>query len=32
MKWLEKKCRESDAFSWGITALGIAVIVAIAFL
>lgn len=31
MKWLENKCRESNTFAWGLTIVGIALMVIIAF-
>jgi hypothetical protein len=32
MKWLIKKCRESDSFAWGLTVIGIVLMIVIAVL
>ena len=32
MKWLIEKCRESDGFAWGLTVIGIALMIVIAVL
>jgi|GEM_PF-3109410 len=30
IKWLEDRCRESNAFAWGVTAIGIGLMIIIA--
>jgi len=30
--WLVNKCRESDAFAWGVTIVGIAIMILIAII
>jgi len=32
MKWIENKCRESNAFAWAVSAIGVGIMVLIAIL